>query len=164
VVVADFDGDSRHDFAELEHSRLVLRVWLSATERTAVIQTRTPIAAIAAADLDGDRRAELIGSGTSAALHVWKQRKHGFVPVAPHRRLPGAASGRAPRALDDAPANPRVADGRFGSAGAFVLAPMSPRFLAPSPRGVHALPVPAPLPRLAFPRFGPRPPPPFALE
>src|SRR5262245_44648063 len=62
-VVADFDGDSQPDRAELSRREpSAVHVWLSATQSIAVVRSSTPILGIAARDLDGDKRAELIAS------------------------------------------------------------------------------------------------------
>src|SRR5262245_50449182 len=98
TVVADFDGDGRHDRAELERRESsLLRVWLSTSHRTSVVRSSSPILTIAASDLDGDGRHELIASGALGRLHVWTKRRQGFVPLHPKHETARASSGKAPR-------------------------------------------------------------------
>ena len=77
LLSADFDGDGRHDRVAIDRrDPSLLRVWLSATGATELIRNARPLLRVAAIDLDGDRRPELIATDTSVAgLHVWK--KHG---------------------------------------------------------------------------------------
>jgi hypothetical protein len=77
LLTADFDGDGRHDRVAIDHQDpSLLTVWLSATGATEQIRNARPLLRVAALDLDGDHRPELIATDTSAAgLHVWK--KHG---------------------------------------------------------------------------------------
>src|SRR5262245_1206456 len=72
-VFADFDGDGRCDEARLDdvHRRTV-NVWLSATQRSRVLRAARPILQLAAGDLDGDGRAELLAAGLDRGLVVWK--------------------------------------------------------------------------------------------
>jgi len=84
AVIADFDGDSQPDRAELSHREpSAVRIWLSTTRRTSIIRSSTRILSIAARDLDGDRRAELIASKASAGLQIWTKRRHGFAAFHP---------------------------------------------------------------------------------
>jgi hypothetical protein len=87
-LVADFDGDGRSDRAILERGEpSALHVWLSATATMAELRSATPIRGIAARDLDGDRRAELILGGASE-LEVWTSRRRGFTRFRTRRPLP----------------------------------------------------------------------------
>ncbi len=85
-VIADFDGDGQHDNATLDQQGLasVIRVWLSSTRAVATIGTATPIIGIAARDLDGDHRDELVGAGTTR-LNVWTLLESGFQRVQPRK-------------------------------------------------------------------------------
>lgn len=86
---ADLDGDGRSDVITLDRTQpSTVRVWLTRTSTAAVIHTRRPIVRIIAADLDGDRRPELIVRDIFSALHIWKQDpRSGFAPHAPkHKR------------------------------------------------------------------------------
>src|SRR5262245_20429007 len=61
VLTVDFDGDGRHDLVTLSHrAPSVLRVWLSASHATEILHAPAPFLRVVAADLDGDRRPELI--------------------------------------------------------------------------------------------------------
>lgn len=83
-LIADFDGDGKHDRVELDRrDPSALRIWLSATRSTSVVRSPTPILVIAARDLDHDRRDELIATGASTRLHVWTKRHKGFAAVRP---------------------------------------------------------------------------------
>jgi hypothetical protein len=102
TVVADFDGDGRHDRAELERRESsLLRVWLSTSRSTSIVRSSSPLLTIAASDLDGDGRHELIASGALGRLQVWTKRRHGFVPLHPKRQTSRASSGQAPRTVTD---------------------------------------------------------------
>jgi hypothetical protein len=78
-VVADFDGDGHHDRAVLDRRHPeVVRISLSRGGQTAFLYARTPVSAMIARDLDGDRRAELITRGTATDLQVWTRGRRGF--------------------------------------------------------------------------------------
>ena len=102
TVVADFDGDGRHDRVELARGESsLLHVWLSTSHSTSVFRSSSPLLTIAASDLDGDGRYELIASGAFGRLHVWTKRRHGFVPLHPKHETAGASSGQVPRRVTD---------------------------------------------------------------
>jgi hypothetical protein len=96
VVFADFDGDGQRDHAELSRREpSAIHVWLSTTQTIWVVRSATPVLDLAARDLDGDRRAELIATNASAGLQIWSDRHTGFAPFhlkrvarVPHVRLP----------------------------------------------------------------------------
>jgi hypothetical protein len=89
-VLADFDGDGQRDHAILDRLEpSILRVWLSTTRSTAIVRSQMPIAGIAARDLDGDRRAELIAGGVSTGLQVWTKQHKVFVPFQRRPVMPG---------------------------------------------------------------------------
>ncbi len=161
-LAVDFDGDGQHDRVVISAGQpSVLHVWLSATGTTEVIRSVEPLLNIAAVDLDGDRRPELIASGSSPALRIWTRGVKGFRAYRP-KPAPAAAprvSYPAHRLFDDWPSAPVAA-----------AAPASPAASGPAIR-THGIPAPlsawrhAKLPAAAptstshFAHIGPRPPP-----
>jgi len=134
-VVADFDGDGRHDRATLHGGpSSEIHIWLSTIGSVAVIRTQTRIGAIAASDLDGDHRDELIGR-TSTRLQVWTMRQRRFEHVLP-RTAPANSLGRTTRhRVDDrSEAAPFAVSVPDGSDIAVVL---SPRPRAPAVPTAH---------------------------
>jgi hypothetical protein len=82
-VVADFDGDGQGDRASLDPANpSILQISLTTTRSTASLRSRLPIAGLAARDLDGDRRAELIARASSG-LQIWTRHHTGFRPFRP---------------------------------------------------------------------------------
>jgi hypothetical protein len=125
-VLADFDGDGQHDRATLDHREpSVLRIYLSATNSTAVVRSQVPIAGIAALDLDGDRRAELIAGGASSGLQVWTTHRKGFRAFRPQTVTPEALGP---------PLRHNVEQGAGDAPVAITSAPPSPTALAVSPQ------------------------------
>lgn len=62
-LAIDLNGDGHGDRVTLEHGpSSVLRVWLSGSDSTQVIRTRTPMFSVIATDLDGNRLPGLIAS------------------------------------------------------------------------------------------------------
>jgi hypothetical protein len=101
-VIADFDGDRQPDRAELSHREpSAVRIWLSTTRRTSVVRSSSPILSIAARDLDGDRRAELIATKASTGLQVWTARRHGFAAFNPKRVTLSTLSPPTCHSVDD---------------------------------------------------------------
>jgi hypothetical protein len=158
-VVADFDGDGQRDHATVErHEPSVLRVWLSTTRAILVLHATSPILGMAARDLDGDRRDELI-AGVSSGLQVWTARRKGFKPLHPRpvqaRAFRSPTRGTLAEGSRDAP--PAV----LPDSVAPLMLTLTPRLRGPStvltgfaPRSTDtAISI-----RLAAP-FGPRPPP-----
>ena len=95
-VVGDFDGDGLRDHVAISpEDPTVLRVWLSSTHRIDIIHSPEPILHIAAADLDGDRRTELVAR-VSSRLRVWMRRNGRFHAYRPqhHWALAGLAGAR----------------------------------------------------------------------
>lgn len=118
-VVGDFDGDGQRDratFSRREPS--VLRVWLSTTHTVAILHARSPILALAARDLDGDRRDELIASGASG-LQIWTRPHQEFAPLHPRHRFPAELASEAGHTVDE---GPRQYPAAVPSAGASLLA------------------------------------------
>jgi hypothetical protein len=97
AIVGDFDGDGRHDRAELSAAEpSAVRIYLSTTHKTSVVHSKTPILSLVARDLDGDQRDELIVRGASARLQVWTKQRNRFAKVHPrhHASLPRARLDR----------------------------------------------------------------------
>lgn len=159
AVVADFDGDGQRDHATLDsHYPSSLRVWLSTTHTISILNARSPLLGVAAQDLDGDRRDELIVSGTSG-LQVWTTRLRGFKPFRPRQGPPRALASPTRQTVDEGPGDALPAVLPAG-ASSLVLARTRqhgrPSFVSTglSPRSA----VPAILARTLAP-FAPRPPP-----
>ncbi len=161
ALAADFDGDGQRDHVTLngEDSSL-LHIWLSATGTIEIIHSREPVLHVVAADLDDDRRPELIAGGGTAALGIWTRGSHGFRAFRP-RRAPAVPDFNHPahRTLDDSPFEPLPATS--------VNAPLAPW---PAGRTDHGAPVSpawrhapgaesAALSKSFFTHVGPRPPP-----
>ena len=129
TVVGDFDGDGRHDRATLKrHGHASeIRVWLSTTNATTVIQSSTHIEAIAARDLDGDRRDELIGREL-LQLQIWTVREQRFQRL--HQKSPvDSFGGPAPDRVEEPPDDAPAADSTAGASPVALL--LSPRPRAP---------------------------------
>ncbi len=160
ALAADFDGDGQRDRVTLSgEDSSVLHVWLSATGMTEIIRSREPVLHVVAADLDDDRRPELIASGRTAALGIWTRGSHGFRAFRP-RRAPAVPdfNRTARRTLDDGPFEPLPATN--------VTTPLP----WPASRTEHGAPVSpawrhspdaesAALSKPFFTHVGPRPPP-----
>ena len=162
AVTADFDGDGLCDRAELSlHEPSAIHVWLSGTQTTWIVRSSTPVLGLAARDLDGDRRDELIASGTSAGLQIWTDRRKGFAPF--HvKRLARAPIVRPTRhSVDDGPLD-AAADIDQTAPPPFALA-LIPPARAPARVAARALPRAPVCPdsSLVLAPFGPRPPPRF---
>jgi hypothetical protein len=77
-VVADLDGDGVRDHVVVSQSdRTLVRVWLSSTHRMALIHSREPVLSLAAADVDGDSRADLV-AGMKSAVRIWVRKDGRF--------------------------------------------------------------------------------------
>ena len=94
-LAADFDGDGKSDRVAIDRSEpSVLHVWLSRTGTTDRLHNPRALLWIAATDVDGDNRPELIATEASAeGLRIWKRdgARRGFRPYAP-RRSPAHAT------------------------------------------------------------------------
>jgi hypothetical protein len=159
-LTADFDGDGRHDRVTLDQrDPSVLRVWLSTTNSTLLIRSASPLVGIAATDLDGDHRAELIARGDSAVLQVWTNKHTGFHAFRANRTSQPSLAARHPEGIDDGPAGETL---EFSSTNTSLLGLLlSPRPRAPA-AAVRAVPRQAPAPSapvLLNAPFAPRPPP-----
>jgi hypothetical protein len=138
-VVADFDGDGRHDRAVLDRLHPeVVRISLSTGGRTAVLYAGAPVAAMIARDLDGDHRAELITRGATTDLQIWTTGRRGFHSFRLHRAHAGTLQTPHRGSVDDeqnsdAPGD--LGDG-FGAAPMVgVRGPRAPALLVSPVRG-----------------------------
>jgi hypothetical protein len=130
-VVADFDGDGEQDRAVVDHRATTIRVWLSDSGRTEVIRSRSRHVQLAARDLDGDHRAELLVAGPKARLHVWALRPSSGAFVAVRRKA---------RSLPTLLAGHRVRSGTHEIRGAAATEQLSFASHAPAcPLAGHAL-------------------------
>lgn len=116
ALAVDFDGDGRRDTVRLDHQRpSVLRVWLSATGTTQVLVSRGALRHVAATDLDGDHRPELIASDGESRIHVWKHLSRGFRRYQPRAATPKVLAPPTRRCVDGGDRAPEEAlvDGGF---------------------------------------------------
>jgi hypothetical protein len=158
-VVADFDGDGQRDRVTLELPQSsVLRVWLSTTQTIAVLHSSSPILEVAARDLDGDRRDELIAGGSSG-LQVWTARHKRFKPFHPREVPSRALTSSTGHRVDEGSGDALDADMPAGASALGLT-------LTPEPRGptFHSTRVPRLSPdpavsALTLEPFAPRPPP-----
>jgi hypothetical protein len=159
-VVADFDGDGYHDHATLDDLEpSVLRVWLSATRSTAVVRSRSPFFSIAAKDLDGDRRAELIAGARATGLQVWTSLHAAFSRFQPRPVPPGGLHRPVRHKVDDAPERlPAAVTPATASIDALLLIPQ-PRAPATDARALIDPRAAAPHSRPTNSPLAPRPPP-----
>ena len=161
TLVADFDGDGQGDRVTRNWQEpSVLRVWLSATRTTDVIRSREPLRHVVAADLDGDRRAELIVSNRSRGLRIWTKKHKGFRAYHPKQApSPIGLSRPTGHAFDDGPPTPMLemsASRPVPPSLALSVRPPAPTFGATrhAPRFARA-----PISPQYFAPFAPRPPP-----
>lgn len=154
---SDFDGDGHSDLITLDQTQpSTVHVWFSGTSTAAVIHIRRPIVRVIAADLDGDRRPELIVRDIFSALHIWKHdARKGFAPHA-RKRTPQTAARPAPRTINGGlPDAPEALPGfRFGSdlLATPVLSPVDLTSRPSASRAVAAQVHPAPPLAPAFAR------------
>jgi hypothetical protein len=104
-LAADFDGDGKSDRVAIDHTEpSLLHVWLSTTGRTDVIRNARTLFRIAATDLDGDDRPELIATDASPEhLRVWKKdgARRAFLAYAPRRAPARALPSTHDKTIDD---------------------------------------------------------------
>jgi hypothetical protein len=162
-ISGDFDGDGRRDRAELDYREpTTVRVRLSAGRITVLVRGRTPFIGLAACDLDGDARDELLTSDASSRLQVFTKRSiglAGFEPFRPRRKGPDGLSRPCKQGFDDgsdAPVSSGVAFMRL-----LVGLVRSPAAIAvsTSPGGRRPCDRAGPTPHVLRSAFGPRPPP-----
>lgn len=134
TVVGDFDGDGRHDRATLRrHGHASeIRIWLSTTNATTIIQSTARIGAIAARDLDGDHRDELIGR-ESLNLQIWTVRNQRFHLRSRDTSPAEWSGGPGPNRVEDPPDEAPAADSNAGSSSVALL-------LSPQPRAPDLIP------------------------
>src|SRR5689334_13616251 len=78
-LAIDFDGHGRHDRVLIDTQQpSVLRVWLSGSDTLQVLHSHSPLQNVAATDLDGDHRPELIARDSEAHIQVWTPLHKGF--------------------------------------------------------------------------------------
>ncbi len=159
---ADFDGDGHRDHAVLDHTEpSVLHVWLSATNVTATLRSQTPIIHLAATDLDGDRRFELI-AGDRTGLKVWTKTHHDFRSYRPHHAAPVALTSPSHRALHDTTTDSESVVTVIAAPTLVITPSARPRAQARCARCAGPEFAPSVLSSLPHPPFAPRPPPQFA--
>jgi len=153
----DLDGDGRSDLITLDRTQpSMVHVWLTRTGTAAVIHIRRPIVRVIAADLDGDRRPELIVRDIFSALHIWKQDgRRGFAPHA-RKRTPQTATRPARHTINGGlpDATETLPGFRFGSdlVAAPVLSAIALSSPPSAPRTVTSQVHPAPPVAPAFAR------------
>jgi hypothetical protein len=107
-LYADLDHDGVGDVVSIQSApRPGLRIWLSQSNSTLILRTRRPITHIAATDIDGDGRIDIVASDSAARVTVWRRTNRGSLRVMHPRRAtrPDTMSGsrRVHGAGDDAP-------------------------------------------------------------
>ena len=163
-VRGDLDGDGQHDRVTLDHSHpYVLKVWLSSSQTTWTVRSRTPIVRVALSDLDGDNHPELITRGHESGLTVWTRRKHqGFKRYHPRRTELPSIARTTPHALHRHGVEDSSGAPSSGSSSLGMLIASRPR----APALVGARTVDSPLVDACragvLAVFAPRPPPAFA--
>jgi hypothetical protein len=157
-VTADFDGDGRQDRVIVDQRAAAVRVWLSDSRRISTIGSISSAARLAARDLDGDRRDELLVAGGPNGLQVWTVRAAGRFALFPARpaRASTLGTGGQVRDHDDADAGESVA---LASAAFACTRPPS-RVAPPPPTAIALLERAAAVRSFLFStKQGPRPPP-----
>ncbi len=102
LVAADFDGDGKRDFASVDRPLSPgVRVWLSSTRKSRLLTSERPLLDLAARDLDGDGRDELIAFDGSPTLQIWKASHHKKFARYPARRLLACSRSEPARAPDN---------------------------------------------------------------
>jgi hypothetical protein len=165
AIAADLDGDGHRDRITIQREEpFALRIWLSTVGTTEVVRSREPILHVAAADLDGDRRLEVIASSGSLRLKIWTKKGDRFRTYSPERvsrpEIIGRPTGHAqePESADELSAtfDFRVDPAAFSS----MARPRAPTRLCSRSCRYSAQP---PYALRAFIRLAPRPPPLSAL-
>jgi hypothetical protein len=107
-LYADLDHDGVRDVVSVQSvPRTGLLVWLSKSNSTLILRTRRLITHIAASDIDGDGRIDLVASDSAARVTVWHRTNRGHLRVTHPRRTirpdTMSGSGRLHGAGDEAP-------------------------------------------------------------
>src|SRR5262245_21453909 len=84
---ADLDRDGLRDMIRIEPASGLL-VWLSQSKVVLKLPTRRPILRVAAGDVDGDGRVELLAADSAAKLHVWHRTRGGKLRPTRPRHAP----------------------------------------------------------------------------
>jgi hypothetical protein len=161
TVFADVDRDGIRDvLSVLGASRSTLQVWISSTQQFRKLHTTRPIYRVAAVDVDGDGRPEIVASDTSAKLHIWRQGKNGRLHRVRARRSAPFRFATAP-SVEGSTDSADVPSG--GGDVKFSGEPLAPASMRPVRVGVRLVAPNAPvvLDRRYHPT-GCRPPPPQA--
>ena len=164
-LTIDFDGDGRHDRVILDGRQPSgLRVWLSASGTTEVLRSHSPLQRVAAIDLDGDRRPELIARDSESRIHVWTPRGKRFHRYRLRHGIPNGLTSPTSHRIDDGDREPAglLTGSTFAPSALLRASPRAPtngasRLCAPQGApACHGSPAVRP--------FAPRPPPaPFPL-
>jgi hypothetical protein len=130
-IAADFDGDGRHDSVTVDRlDPRLLHVWLSTSGSATLIHNLSDVTGLAALDLDGDHRPELVAATQASGLQVWAHDRAGFDRFSARRRpAPVGLSRQARDGMNDDPAE---GDGDEASAEAGAAATL-PLWLAAPP-------------------------------
>ena len=120
AVVADFDGDGLRDWASVErHTPSVVHVWLSTTRAWSRLDAKGPVLTLAARDLDGDLRDEVVAGGPTD-LEIWTRHPQGFKPLHPRPVAPIALPQPVDHAVDD---DGDIAPAAVSPIGAWLMMP-----------------------------------------
>jgi hypothetical protein len=107
ALAIDFDGDGRHDRVLIDTQQpSVLRVWLSGSDTLQVLYSHVPLQNVAATDLDGDHRPELIARDSQAHIQVWTPHRRGFRKYRPRHSVPHELTTPTQRRVEDGNGEP----------------------------------------------------------
>jgi hypothetical protein len=163
AVSADFDGDGQTDHVVFDLADpSVLRIRLTKTHSDLIVRSPEPLLRVAAVDLDGDHRAELVASGPRG-LQIWTKKGKRFRVYHPRRSTASESLTRSRRpAIHETPDEPMAAAPvkPVLAAVAANLQSFTPLVVSP-PQFQPAVAVPRSARGVA--RFAPRPPPASAL-
>jgi len=103
---ADLDHDGVSDVVSIPEGARGLLVWLSRSHSVLRLRTRLPIFRVAAADVDGDGRMDLVAADMSAGLHVWRRSSRGHLRRMHPRSRPYAAGPASGHGIEESSENP----------------------------------------------------------